>query len=95
MKLHFKRSPDLEDEDIAGAWVGYVGEQVLALIIFEWTAEFQKKSLTRFSVSYNDQDAMLVMFVQYITKAAYAHLRDGGNADDLVINLPEVKYEAA
>ena len=95
MEIHFKRNPDLEDEDIAGAWVGYVGEQVLALIIFEWSAEFQKKSLTRFSVSYNDQDVALVMFIKYITSGAYAHLQENGNADDLMIILPGVKYEAA
>jgi len=95
MKITFKRNPDLEDEDIAAAWVGYIDDQPLALVVFEWSVELQQRVNTRYSVSYNENDVALAAFIDHITRRVYARLRASGDLDELEINLPGVKYEAA
>jgi len=95
MNLHFKRNADLEDEDIAGAWVGFIGGKPQPLIIFEWSATFQRHAKSRFHISYNENDVALKMFIRYISDYVHSYIEQHGNADDLIIELPEVKNEAA
>jgi len=95
MQITFRREPDLEDDDIARAWLGVINERRIALAIFEWSASFCTVAHARFSVSYNEKDQLLEFWINYITAKANAHLTAHGCADALVIELPEVKNEAA
>ena len=94
MKITFRRKPDLEDEDIAAAWVGCVGDQALALIIFAWSPEFQTAgNAPRFSISYNDQDAALVVLMPDIERIVGAYVLEHDGVDGLEIEFTEVKNE--
>ena len=95
MQITFKREPDLEDDDIARAWFGVINKQRIALAIFEWSAAYRSVARVRFSISYNEKDQFLALFIGYITSIADAHLKEHGHADALVIDLPEVTNEAA
>jgi len=75
--------------------VGYIDDQPLALVVFEWQVELQQRVNTHYSVSYNENDVALAAFIDRITKCVYARLRASGDLDELEINLPGVKYEAA